>query len=89
MVARERCTGATYGARCLRKGPSDQWIVGRVIEKLGDGGLAEVVLWVKSDGEPAIKALQEAIRLKRKQGTVLSSPVRDPQCNGVAERAVK
>ena len=85
LVVRERCTGATCGVRCEQKGPSDKWVVKKVVEKMGDWGLGEVVLWVRSDGAPSIKLLQEAIRLERQQGTIVNNtPVRDPQGNGVA-----
>ena len=90
IVIRERATGRTYGAKCLRKGPPDAWLVTRLAIKIGSWGLQDTKLWVKSDGEPAIKALQRAIGEERRSATeLLNSPVRDPQSNGVAERAVK
>ena len=62
----------------------------RLVERLDNWGLRECEIWVKSDGEPSIKALQAAIRDARTVGThIQNSPARDPQANGVAERAVR
>ena len=53
-------------------------------------GLKHYRLWVKSDGEPAIKAFARAVREQRQAGSLLvNSPARDPHGNGVAERAIK
>ena len=90
LVMRVRGTGATYGVRCSRKGPEDQWLVERLVSKLEAWGMQDIHLWVKSDGEPAIVALQRAIRDRRASAThLMNSPPQDPQGNGVAERAVK
>ena len=87
---RERATGSTYGLGCTRKGADDVWAVQRLAEKLESWGLGDIVLWVKSDGEAAIKNLQRALREARAGGTsLLNSAVHCPWGNGVAERAVK
>ena len=78
LIVRERATGSTFGMRSFQKGPGDAW------------GLAKVRLTVRSDGEPAIKVLRTAIKQARKGGTTFGTPPpREPQSNGVAERAVK
>ena len=90
IVMRERATGRTYGVRCKRKGAGDEWIVQRLVARLNEWGLKECQLWVKSDCEPAIRALQVAVRDARGAGTHISnSPPRDTQSNGVAERTVR
>ena len=51
-------------------------------------GYADVVL--KSDGEPAMLAVQKAIGRARRHSTIPeNSPAYTPQANGVAERAVQ
>ena len=90
LILRERATGGTFGLRCSHKGPSDEWAVKRCAEKIEQWGFERVRLVVRSDGEPAIKAMREAIKHARKGETAFgTSPPRDPQSNGVAERAVK
>ena len=61
LVMRVRGTGATYGVRSSRKGPEDRWLIRRLAAKIKTSGLGEVNLWVKSDGEPAIVAVQRAL----------------------------
>ncbi len=55
------------------------------LEKLG---YDEVIL--KSDGEPALRAVQEEVRRRRGRTAILeNSPPGESQSNGVAERAVR
>ena len=90
VVIRERACGSTYGVKCLRKGPLDEWAVQRRVWKVENWELRDYELWVKGDGEPALRGLQQAIREARPAGThVRNSPAQDPQANGVAERAVQ
>ena len=90
IVLREKTTGTTYGVKCESKGAGDEWLVQRLVAKIDSWGLKDFNIWIKSDCEPAIRALQRAIRRARPGGVHLAnSPARDPQCNGVAERAVR
>ena len=87
---RERSTGSTFGVRCTAKGAQDGWMVENLVSKIQDWGLGEFCLWVKSDGEPAIKSVQKAVRDARPVGThLLNSPPYGSQGTGVAARAVK
>ena len=90
VVIRERTTGSTYGLRCLSKGASQEWLVQRLVAKIDQWGLQQYALFVKSDCEPAMRALQRAIKAARPAATHLTnSPAHDPQASGVAERAVR
>ena len=87
---RERSAGSTYGTQCVAKGASDEWVARRLVEKLDGWGLKDFQVCVKAYGEPAIRKLQDAIRQLRPAPLHLrNAPVRDPQANGVAERAVR
>ena len=68
VVLRLRGTGSTYGVRTLQKGSGDQWLVRRLVDWIDSRGIKDCELWVKSDGEPAIRALQRATRERRGEG---------------------
>ena len=77
-------------AYCVgRKGPVD-WVVDAVIRELSDIGYGNTKVVIKTDQEPAITALRDAIISKRKAETVPKLAVRrDPQSHGETEVAVK
>ena len=80
LVLRERATGSTFGLRCSQKGPGDAWAVKKCVEKIEQWGLAKERLTMRSDGEPAIKAVRVAIKQARQTETAFgTSPPRDPQ----------
>ena len=59
-----------------------------MIKDLKKLGYSEVIL--KCDGEPALKSVQEEVKRKRPEPTILeNSPVGDSRSNGAAERAVQ
>ena len=71
------------------KGAID-WVVKYVVDKLDDIGYRGVAISIKSDQEPAIVALKTAIAAKRVGATTpIESPVRESQCNGAVEQAVR
>ena len=55
IVIRERGAGSTFGTMCKHKGPMDEWIVQRLVDKIDGWGLRDCELWVKSDCEPAVR----------------------------------
>ena len=88
QVARDRRTQMIFAHVVPRKGMISQHgadAMEKDIEKLG---YKEIIL--KSDGEPAIKSVQEEVKRRRKDNTILeNSAPGDSRSNGAAERAVK
>ena len=71
------------------KGPTDDWITKRIVQDIKELGRGDIIL--KTDGEPAMLALQEAIA--RLRSHVITRPENPPaynsQSNGAAEKAVQ
>ena len=87
IVGRDRDTRMTFCHVCLCKGPTDEWVVDRLQEDIDRLGHTEIIL--KTDGEPAIVALMDSIKVKRNHPTVPQHPpAYDPQSNGAIEKAV-
>ena len=88
LVGRDKWTKHTFVHLVEVKGLGDQRIVSKIKRSIDVTGHSEIVL--KSDGEPAIIQLQEAVKEARHQKTLLENPpAHDPQANGDAERAVQ
>ena len=69
------------------KGLGDETIVKRVTGSVDELGDRKVV--IKTDGEPALVAAQEAIAANHVHETLVENPLAyDPQANSSAERAV-
>ena len=87
IMARDKETLQTFVHLCLCKGASDGWVVDRLVEDLATLGHTKVI--VKTDGEPALVNVMEAIQEKRSHPTVPKHPpVYDSQANGAIEKAV-
>ena len=89
IVAKDEQTGMTTAHRVDTKGPTDEWIVKRVVQDIEELGRSDIVL--KTDGEPAMVAVQRAVTALRK-GMVTkpeNPPSYNPQSNGAAEKAVQ
>ena len=72
-----------------RKGPQEE-VVKWLVEKLEESGYAGVPVTLKSDQEPAMLSLKQAIAIKRKAETpLIESPVRESKSNGRIERAIR
>ena len=87
MVGRDRWTGYTFNHLVECKGLGDHNIVKKVTASVDGLGYRKLI--VKTDGEPAIVAVQEAVARARTFETIAENPpAHDPQANGEAERAV-
>ena len=72
-----------------RKGAQDE-VVKWVVDKLDECGYSGVSLTLKSDQEPAMLSLKQAIAIRRKAETpMIESPVRESKSNGKIERAIR
>ena len=87
IVLKDRESGAMFTHICLCKGPNDVWIVDQLVSDINGMGHTEVV--VKTDGEPALVKLMEAVQEKRKHPSIpMHPPAYDPQSNGAIEKGV-
>ena len=88
QVARDRRTKMTFAHVVPKKGMTHEHGAVAMLADLKKLGYHEVIL--KCDGEPALRSVQEEVKLRREQPTILeNSPVADSRSNGAAERAVQ
>ncbi len=88
LVGRERDSKSIFCHLVKRKGLDDEGIVTKVCDSIKEFGLTAIEL--KTDGEPALVQVQQAIAEQRGHPTVpVNPPAYDPQANGTAERAVQ
>ena len=60
-----------------------------ICDKLDESGYAGVAVTLKSDQEPAMMKLKQAVAVRRKAETpMIESPVRESKSNGRIERAI-
>ena len=64
VVGKEEPTGAVVAHRIEAKGPTDEWIVRRLVKDIEELGRGDII--VKTDGEPAMIAFKRAIAVLRK-----------------------
>ena len=100
LVMRERPSGSTASIVAPAKG-RDDYVVRRIVETLKQWGNTKVKIIIRSDGEPAIKALVKMVQSSRELehavqtgvsigGTVVEeAPKNDSASMGVAEKAVQ
>ena len=88
IIGRDRKTMYTFAHLCTAKGPTDEWVVEQLVKDIDGLGHADLIL--KTDGEPALVAVQEAIKRRRTaHGTIPQHPpAYDPQSNGAIEKTV-
>ena len=88
LVGKIKPSGAVLAYTCAAKGPSDTWVVSQIARDLEAWGMKDICL--KTDGEPAMLAMQEAIARARTSRTIpRNPPAYNPQSNGTAEKAVQ
>jgi len=88
LIGTVKPSGAALAYTCTAKGPSDDWVVKQLVRDLETWGLKDICL--KTDGEPAILALQQAVAKARSSRTIpRNPPAYNPQSNGSAEKAVQ
>ena len=72
-----------------RKGAQEE-VVKWIVDKIDEAGYAGMAVTIKSDQEPAMIALKQAIAVRRKAETIpIESPVRESKSNGRIERAIR
>ena len=78
-------TGCKMSYRVESKGMQDTWIVKRLVRDFEELGRRDIIL--KTDGEPAMLALQRAIAQERPGITKPKNPPSyNPASNGACER---
>ena len=88
QVMRDVNTKCIFAHAVPRKGVSHVFGSEQICKDIEGLGYKEVV--IKTDNEPAMITLQQEIKSKRSDRTILeNSPVGESQSNGVAERAVR
>ena len=88
LIIRDSMTGCTCALWVPTKGTSEDWVIKKVVNFLDGLGYPEIVL--KRDQEPSIIAVQEAVKTRRRQHTILeNSPVGESRSNGLTEKAVQ
>ena len=89
VVGKDEATGAVVAHRIEAKGPTDEWIVRRLVKDVEELGRGDII--VKTDGEPAMIAIQRGMAVLRKDlMTKPENPLAyNPESNGAAEKAVQ
>ncbi len=88
IVVKDEVSGSVLAYRVLCKGPRDDWLLRRLVKDLKEWGRTDIIL--KSDGEPAIIAVQDALQQRRSGRTIPQNPhAYNPESNGACEKAVQ
>ena len=88
LVTKDRSSGMIWGNVVERKGPGDQWIIDKQIKNIELLGRSNIAL--KTDGEPAIVAVQsKLISLRDGQTVPRNPPAYNPEANGPIEKGVQ
>ena len=88
LVGRDKWSSHTFVHLVKCKGTEDPHVVKKVRDSIEELGYRKILL--KTDGEPALVQVQEAVIKSRMQEAIPENPpAHDPQSNGVAEAAVR
>ena len=88
QVARDIDSKSIFAHAVPRKGLSHEHGADQLCRDIEYLGYRDIIL--KTDNEPAMRTLQEEIKGRRRERTILeNSPVGESQSNGVVERAVR
>ena len=88
LIVKDDASGSTLAYDVEAKGPSDEWVLRQLVRDLEDWGRGD--LYLKTDGEPAMLAVQRAVAKLRSHRTLpRNPPAYNPQSNGAAEKAVQ
>ena len=88
IIGKCESTGNVIAHTVLCKGLGDEWVIRRIVRDLEELDKGHVIL--KTDGEPAIVAVQNRLQALRNGRTVpRNPPAYNPQSNGPCEKAVQ
>ena len=89
IVGKDEPTGNVFAHYVICKGIADDWAAKRLVKDIEDLGRSSIIL--KSDGEPAIKALQSRVQALRGDARTVprTPPAYNPESNGPCEKAVQ
>ena len=76
-MGKDEGTGMVTAHRVDTKGQTDEWIVKRIVQDIRELGRNDIVL--KTDGEPAMLAVQRAVTILRKG--MVTKPENPPSYN--------
>ena len=88
IIGKDESTGNVIAHHVTVKGLADDWAIRKVVKDLEELGRGHAI--IKTDGEPAIVAVQNRLQALRDGRTVpRNPPAYDPQANGPCEKAVQ
>ena len=88
IIGKDEVTGNVFAHNVIAKGLVDDWICKKLVQDFEEFGRSDIIL--KTDGEPAIKAVQNRVQALRHGRTVpRNPPAYNPQANGPCEKAVQ